>query len=570
MVCLVVEHCDKLGCVVLLRPDCRGSWPNRVDAGAPALRWPVSTKGSPGPGVRVTVSKSPFVEKAVRCPACGQESPQRFFRQRMFAADVKESDQHVASYRWLAQDFEQVHPPFYFLYLCPLCKFTDTADDFAKPPDMPAAAQVLKEYRNNGGNHALIQSLGRRIDYESIGFESALNMHLLALRIHSLPKDEDVQDAYKLARIYLRVAWLYREQNAAVLTSAGAEVAQQPAGEKAPQSTSKPMVDAIPEPPPEPMVDRAEIEATVLELHDGVEAMAACWSKLLIEWRATRQLLRKRIREITKSGMLDCPNPYPACFATMNQQIEQLDAELGRLKDLCARDASREFVKQGPAPPERATPAREGQKPPFQAVNQPISTSSCSHEAFLREVKAAWPETPLMEREATLSAIKYFRRALMADARFDNAENLLKVSTLVADLLIRCEDFSGSLEMVRSMYKSAVEERQQIQGRLRKKELSEADQRQLQNSMKHVTEALERAGDLRRDVLEMMVAHEMPKIRKIVQDSGAEGPALEQAFLSGGVFPEVVAELKKPGGLLAAGKRGFGSSPGRPVSRGTS
>jgi hypothetical protein len=74
------------------------------------------------------------------------------------------------------------------------------------------------------------------------------------------------------------------------------------------------------------------------------------------------------------------------------------------------------------------------------------------------------------------------------------------------------------------MYKPAVDERNRLQEKLRKKDNSEIEQRQLQAGMNRVAEALERAGDLRREVLQMLVDKEMPRITSIAQGKYSFNP----------------------------------------------
>ncbi len=489
--------------------------------------------------------KSPFVEKAISCPVCKRKWKQRFFRQRMFMPAEKESDQHVLRYKWLTQDVQKVHPQYYSLFFCPHCKYTDTSDDFGKPDKSPSGRRVLKEFTKSAGNTALIQLIAQHIDYEDIDFESALNLHFLAILLQSL-SEEDLQDAYKLARLYLRVAWLYRERDSEA--AGGAEPDQEP--ETTGAVSEKATVEVAEEPPEEVGEEaREDVAPVILET---IEAMESSLEEIQHQWRDLQQLLRKRIHEITGASQFAGANSYSACYAALNQLLEKQRAELERLKNVCMRDVTGILVKPKP-------PAPEPPKPPAAepTTEKParLPSAFASHEAFLQRVKAFWPEAPLSEHEALETAIKLFKRALAVDPRFDSAQNHLNGSMLVADLMIRCDDFKGALEVVKGMYKPAVDARQQIQEKLRKKGLSNAEQRRLQGRMKRAAEVLEKAGDMRRHVLEMMVAHDMPKVQQAIEKFGPNGADLEQALVSHGIAPEVVTELKKPGGLLAQSSR---------------
>lgn len=489
--------------------------------------------------------KSPLVNKSVRCPACKKESQQRFFRQRMFVAEVKESDQHVVTYKWLVDDVEKVHPGYYFIYFCSHCGFSDTTEDFAKPPEGLGQGQVLKEYRRSAGGDAVVQALSKAIDYDQIDFEGALCLHLLALRVHSMLDDESLCDAYKLGRICLRIAWLYRERNGPAAESGAAPNA--PFQQAAPEGTSK--NGALPQNPPQPVDIPEEGGEDLSDFKEDAEAMAAQWEQFTAAWDRMRASIKKRIRDIARAAHLEGPNPYPARLVALNSTFHALGAELARFQEVCDRDVSGGLLRKREPPPQPAVTAAASNSSTAQQEETRPAFVWETIEQFLVELRRLWPEAPVTEREAMLMTVQFFKHALLSDNRFDNAQNHLKVSQLAADLAIRCNDFPAAMEMVRGMYKPAVDERNRLQEKLRKKDNSEIEQRQLQAGMKRVAEAIEHAGDLRREVLQMMVDKEMPRITSIAQETGAKGADLERTLLDRGIFPEVVSELKGRGAL---------------------
>ncbi len=138
------------------------------------------------------------------------------FRVHMFLPKEVESDQHVVAYKWMSQTVPPVHPPYYAFYYCPYCFFADLLDDFRDPSRSTAGHWLLKAYANpEKPQHPAIEFLGRYVNYGDLDFHSALNLHYLALLIQQMPPT-DIRDAFKLGRLSLRVAWLYREAESVI------------------------------------------------------------------------------------------------------------------------------------------------------------------------------------------------------------------------------------------------------------------------------------------------------------------------------------------------------------------
>jgi len=157
---------------------------------------------------------SPFTFRPAACPICKKQHAHRMFRVRLFVPKEIEDDQHVIAYRWQADNTEVVHPPYFALFYCPHCFFADLADDYRAPGRCKNTYFIIKTF----GSHKpeidrLIEFMGRYVNYAEIDYSAALTLHYLALFIQtSIP--EDVQDPFKISRLALRIAWLYREDKA--------------------------------------------------------------------------------------------------------------------------------------------------------------------------------------------------------------------------------------------------------------------------------------------------------------------------------------------------------------------
>lgn len=475
--------------------------------------------------------KSPFVMKGVACPVCKEVTGQRYFRQRAYVPEKRESDQHVLTYRWFGEGIRRVHPPFYHLFYCPKCHYTDIPADYSNPFDNVFTPFTLKHFKQCAANGILFDVLAKHIDYDEIGFESALNLHFLAIAIHSLAIDE-AQDTYKLARLYLRVAWLFREQgNPECYATQPAEDAAAPPSNSA---------------------------SALLERAQSLQALGADTEKA---WGETRPLARDRARELTASADTLTTNPYPGIIAEIDDLLQKQHDALTRLRDLALRDVSGVLSIDAPPPDPDADGAEEATAPESdeEAANggsgEPAeddardgawkSTQFATHADFLQHLRMLWPEVPLTEVDAMRRAIALFELAMVQDKRVQDFQSNLKLSMLVADLLLRCEDIDGAFQVVRDLYRSIADSRRQAQERLREKGLSDTERRMTDSVIRRAGEALEQTADLRHLVLDKLVRRELPRITAVIRAAGPRAKNLDQLLAQAGIPPEAITHLKK-------------------------
>jgi hypothetical protein len=105
--------------------------------------------------------------------------------------------------------------------------------------------------------------------------------------------------------------------------------------------------------------------------------------------------------------------------------------------------------------------------------------------------------------------------------------------------------------MVRSIYKSASDSRQRAQTEMRKKETDEATKRRLKGQIERFTASLQDAGELRRGLIEQLMARDLPKIKSVLsKNEGAPGDVVEKALAQAGIAGELISRMKEPGGRL--------------------
>lgn len=454
---------------------------------------------------------SPFIDRLITCPACGGASPQPHFRLRLFVPGAKDTDGHIVEYKWMAENTQPVHPPYYFLSKCPFCHFTDVQEDFDNPAGNRLGSWVTKSFKAaTPEQRSMIEFLARHVRYPEIDFQSAVNLHLLAIYIQ-LQQPGDTLDWRKAGRLTLRLAWLFRENGSAA-----------PA-----------------------VLDSTEQEQGPDELQAALDAFDAQFGKMKAEWMAFRRALALRAVQHRAEARQQAPSAVPktdvVAAAThqgvITKLLEQQEAELGRLK--AAVTPPRIVVVPG-----QDTPEVEGGYFSFGA-----------YEDYLVQLKQLWPQAPLTEIDAMRGAVTYFKEAISSDPAFDSHHAYSSAIKLVIELMIRCDDLDGAFEMVRGIYKSAADARVHCQQELQNKQLDTEKRERLTNQLRRFNDSIQNAGELREKLLDCLVKRDWPKIERILEGvRGASTQDVTKALRDGGVVPGVITHLTETGMLAKYAK----------------
>ena len=464
--------------------------------------------------------KDPFVIKEIPCPACGAKYPQRFFKIRSFIPKAKESDQHVTEYSWMQSDLRPVHPPYYFLFFCPKCYFADASEDFSKPQQVDNSRWILDSFRRSGGaENAVVNFLGDRVRYDEIEFDSALALHLLST-YEQLLVSKDMLNNYKVARLFLRIAWLYREQ---------APKAAEASGEEQPAVVTPPAMT--------PEKFKRDVLASITECEATLRKARETYLEL-------GRALETYNRERSSDGSTP---PYMRFFDSLEAPYDNLAADLFQLKSAVGDD----------------TPDSGSSIPGPSVVYKAGSggfLGFSSHHEFVKRLKSMWSLAPVDEIDSMRTAIPFFEKAVSLDPRFDSAQAYFTIASLIIDLRVRCNDIDPAFSMVRGMYKAGTDARQKCMEELQQKGLDETAKQRIANNLRRIGEMIQQAAELRRQLLDHLAARDWPIIERIVQENPrADATALEKVLEDNGISPGLISHLKESGKLnqLAGKKKGF-------------
>ncbi len=160
--------------------------------------------------------ETPFVGVKVKCPFCQVESTQRYIKSRMYKDDVVEEDSHVAVYAWENPEFGSIRPNFYHIWHCPTCHYCDEKETFRGEDKSGGKLELIKEKLliHSRMPNSVISNMGSNIHFDADLYhvDSAILAHLLAIYAQEL-LSVNMRQYPKLARFYLRLAWLFREKS---------------------------------------------------------------------------------------------------------------------------------------------------------------------------------------------------------------------------------------------------------------------------------------------------------------------------------------------------------------------
>ncbi|MEW6752534.1 MAG: GGDEF domain-containing protein [Candidatus Latescibacterota bacterium] len=151
------------------------------------------------------------------CPICG--STNRFYRLKpdIVRAGKTEGDGHPLAYRWAKEGFDTIDPKRFFFGVCARCRYTGELDD----ADFRQASGFAEEFRSRLAPDALrdlltnsttgkgaAQGLGKLIrDSDPLGSLLAqFHLGVFSQCLNQRPSHNN------LARYYLRIGWIYRDQ----------------------------------------------------------------------------------------------------------------------------------------------------------------------------------------------------------------------------------------------------------------------------------------------------------------------------------------------------------------------
>lgn len=438
--------------------------------------------------------KSPFMTVTVTCPICMSQFQSFKIKGGLYAVLEKDSDQRPKSYKWTEPEFSQLNPLYYSMWRCVKCYYTDFTENFEKKTDSKMLA-MRKIYKPGEVlKMPFMAEILRYTDPNIQSFETTVNTYLTAAYINEMPTRVEDKSYFKLARIYLRIAWLYREKYGSA--------------------------------------DAAAESVKLKQIFKNIDEIDAAYSKL--EAGVTKMLsnIKNRLLEIY-GGEAPINNPYYANISPFLSSIKNIPAGLGRVKTTAVLDQQGKLLGDKTA-----------------SGNQPFYNFP-SYSDFLMSLMTHWPDLPLSEKAALSLAVKNYALSYTNEDFFDTPEKRLNAVDLIEDIYVRLDDYDSALNYITEIYRSGTKDRQGLYNKMNSKKadgtyLTQAEKDRIESQIARINATLSKTSDKKKELEEKRLAAALPKVNSIVaQNPQITEPELIARLAEIGVSEAVYGDLKE-------------------------
>lgn len=441
------------------------------------------------------VTRNTFLEQTVQCPVCSVRVPLTYPNPRLFVAETKDSDSRVISYRWLEGYSDTTVPHYHPVWQCPQCYFAAFNESILNPKG--AKENYLRESFKALPAEAMfwLAELHKLVPKDDMDLPGAFAKHLAGAFTAQLPPVEQ-RDHAKLARMYLRLAWLYRE-----------------ADEQAGGSGAN-------------LGSLGQMYATSNDFRSQ-------FAQLQKEMANLNSASEKRVNERNAMGIT--LNPYVNVIKNLNIKIEEM-AKFSNMLESAVETDSKTL---------QSSAASSG------------TTNLANIKKATLDVKNHWPEVPVNEKEAMLKAIDAFDKAIKVEKAYPRGEQAMGVIAIMVDLMRRAGNYQQALEFIALVQEGEIITKAGMNEKFMKfrstGKMSAQNEAKIFSSLSAVDQAVARLAFTKRDILEEMLAANRGKLEEVIEANRSEPldrqiAALSSAGISKHVIDDLVARkvLKEP------------------------
>ena len=444
-----------------------------------------------------------LVEQTVLCPACQQPVPLLYVNPKCYSNDSRESDGHVTSYRWIPGVRSSDLPHLYTVWQCPKCHFADLKDNLKEPHRTFKDEFALQAFANlPDGRRQVLARLRQLVPAGKLNHVGAISMHLAAILITLLPEDNRKISHSKLGKLALRLAWLYREHSR-----------KQASFVKDTGVTLRALGQAC-----------EQIETHLAELREILGKV--------------KQLGRDRSVELNQPQSVQ-ENPYHAVPEAMETRLDAVYSSLNSLQMAVLQD------QQGKA---------------ISAAPEDLGSSTNLKQSLL-SIGSLWPGLPRNERQSLNLTVQALEFSYENEGDYQSVEESLAMVNLILDLLVRLGELERALEWTNTLSKYGYDTRTDLQDSVKKGRTAAArsaqDARSIQRKISTINVTMQRGGEKRRQIFQLMLERDKVKIEAILRPLATQSAdkrmrALLEAGINSGVVNLLIKDetkaLEKPEG----------------------
>ncbi len=154
------------------------------------------------------------------------------------------------------------------------------------------------------------------------------------------------------------------------------------------------------------------------------------------------------------------------------------------------------------------------------------------HREFLEKLSKLWPGVPQDESECLNQAAENFQKAYQNHPRYADILHATDLMILIAEIYMRSGDLKAAMMSLTSVMQTGQKYRGQMGETMRKDKeagrLTATRKAQLDAQANKVNVLMEKAGDMRQELIKIKMAKQEPKARAVVTKLEAKGFETEQ------------------------------------------
>jgi hypothetical protein len=441
------------------------------------------------------MAEEPLLTRIVQCPCCERQVPLRQANPRLYTVVGRESDRHVTGYRWINGIETSLVPHHYRIWQCPSCLLADFTEEIEEAPGQGRLELIRECLRDIPvEKHMVLTSLRDLVGKGELDQQGAIAIHLAAFLVANLPPAAR-RDHSKLGRIALRLAWLFRERG-------GAGAIGPPATEGPAAGAARPALGAL--------VDAAERLDRLFA--EGAEVL-----------RELQQYGRQRGEELRLPD-LPAKNPYLAAATLMDLRLQSLRSQVNSLQMTLLQDRQGRVAPGGTRLPSAGTPLDQA----------------------LASLRAFWPDLPGDERQALRAAQAALEWSYQHEGGDGSEDQSTAQVNLILEILIRLGELERALDWTITIAQHAGDTMAGLRSRISVGKaagsLSSYDETVINRKINTLGFTWQRAGERRREILEMMLERDQARIQGLLEQHAAlPEPQQMQALAAAGIHESVLS-----------------------------
>ena len=349
---------------------------------------------------------SPFFMSKVECPVCGQINEFENIKAGAYTETKRDTDFCPQDTIWANPEYQKINPLLYFMATCLNCFYTHEfnhsfrewkKDRFFVAHRLSSIREKHKQELKQEGS--VINRLGEALEPGGHPFESAVIKLLLGIYDEKITEGSNALD---MGRYYLRIAWLYRENQEEKDTTHKVDKLNLTSLEKSLKLL------------------RSHFQNHEEEISDLLTSVNACFGTQI----GVAEMDQKREQLKTK---------YLKGLHKIKEDLSSLQESLDEFTDICAEKQNLSFGSES-----ENIKTTEGLIP---GKSLYLGKNHLTFLGFLSSLKEIWSEIPLNELEAMKLALKHYRQSYQEIGDITQENQKIQAAYLIAELSRRVGDF---------------------------------------------------------------------------------------------------------------------------------